>query len=606
MANYNGAAHFAAADTVILTKILARIFRRAATPAAAHPELAEWLQAGYRHQRTGNPAAAEQCYRRVLERNPADVDAQYLLGALLGERGDLAEAAGHLRRAVAAKPDFADAHAALGNVHLSLGNHAAAAAGYEDALRLDARNVAAHANLGLAYQRGGRHTAALDAFSRAYALAPDFPDLLKNRTLLQVELGHYDDARRPLEAVLSERPDHLEALKCLGFVLQKMHRPDQALTYYERAQALDPDDPELLNNLGIVLQDLGRLDEAIAKYDAAIARKPDFALARWHRALVHLLRHDFARGWPDYELRLLSADLPQRTARHPRWDGGALGAVSLLVYAEQGLGDEIMFASCLPEVIAASRHCTIECSPRLETLFRRSFPRATVYSLSAGGEPPLELRDAGFDAQIAMGSLPQYLRRSGSDFPRHRGYLKAGPERIDVWRERLAALGPGLKVGISWQGGTHKTRRPLRSIPLAQWAPLLGGAGVQWVSLQYTECSDEIAAVEAATGVRIAHWPEVREDNLEPAAALITALDLVISVCTAAIHLGGALGRPVWVLAPYSPEWRYGIAGDGMPWYPSVMMFRQPRYGEWGPVIERVAHQLHAAVRGNRINETPG
>ncbi|MDP2706716.1 MAG: glycosyltransferase, partial [Burkholderiales bacterium] len=207
--------------------------------------------------------------------------------------------------------------------------------------------------------------------------------------------------------------------------------------------------------------------------------------------------------------------------------------------------------------------------------------------------------------QIAMGSLPQYLRRSLADFPRHRGYLKADPERVQVWHERLAALGPGLKVGISWQGGTHKTRRPMRSIPLAQWAPLLQSAGVQYVSLQYTECSGEIAAVEAATGVRIADWREVRDD-LEHTAALITALDLVISVCTAVIHLGGALGKPVWVLAPYSPEWRYGIAGDGMPWYPSVKMFRQLRYGEWQPVIERVAHQFHAAAQRNGVNETPG
>jgi len=144
----------------------------------------------------------------------------------------------------------------------------------------------------------------------------------------------------------------------------------------------------------------------------------------------------------------------------------------------------------------------------------------------------------------------------------------------------------------------------MRSIPLAQWAPLLQSAGVQCVSLQYTECSAEIAAVESATGVRIADWREVR-DELEHTAALITALDLVISVCTTAIHLGGALGRPVWVLAPYSPEWRYGIAGDGMPWYPSVTMFRQPRYGEWEPVIERVARELHAAARRDWINETP-
>ncbi len=580
---------------MILTKILARLFTRAVTPAAGNPERAEWLQQGFRSQRAGNRAAADRWYRRVLEHDPGNVDAHYLLGALLGQHGDLAEAAGHLQQAIAAKPDFGDAHAALGNVYLALGNHAAAAASYEQAVRIDARNAAAHSNLGLAYQSGGLHAAAREAFTRAYALAPELPDLLKNLTLAHLQLEQYEAALCLLDTVLSGRPDDLEALKCRGFVLQKMHRPDQALAHYERARGSDPDDAELLNNFGIVLQDLGRLDEAIASYEAAIARKPDFVLARWHRSLAHLLRHDFERGWPDYELRMESADLPRRPARYPRWDGGALSGRSLLVYAEQGLGDEIMFASCLPEVIAASRHCVVECSPRLETLFRRSFPRATVYSLTAGSDAPPAEREAGIDAQVAMGSLPQHLRRSGSDFPRHRGYLKADPERVDVWRERLAALGTGLKVGISWQGGTHKTRRPMRSIPLAQWAPLLQSAGVQCVSLQYTECGAEIAAVEAATGVHIADWREVRDD-LEQTAALLTALDLVISVCTAVIHLGGALGRPVWIMAPYSPEWRYGIAGAAMPWYPAVRIFRQPRFGAWDPVIAEVAQCLRARV----------
>lgn len=590
---------------MILTKILARVFKRAATPAVAHPELAAWLQEGYRHQHAGNPAAAEQSYRRVLECDAANVDAQYLLGALLGERGELAEAASHLQQAIAAKADFSDAHAALGNVYLALGNHAAATASYEQALRLDARNAVAYSNLGIAHQHGGRHAAALEAFTRAYALAPELPDLLKNLTLAQLHLEHYDEALRLLDTVLSTRPDDLEALKCIGFVLQKMHRPDQALAHYKKARGFDPGDPELLNNLGIVLQDLGRLDEAIECYDAAIVLKPGFPLALFHRSLVYLLRHDFARGWTDYDLRFLSIDQPRRPAAYPRWDGRDLSQWRILVYAEQGLGDEIMFSSCLPQVIAASRHCVVECSPKLERLFRRSFPAATVYATTAARDFPPLVRDAGVDLQIEMGSLPQYLRRSGSGFPRHHGYLKADPQRVDVWRERLAALGPGLKVGISWQGGTHKTRRPLRSIPLAQWAPLLRSAGVQCVNLQYTECREEIAAVEAATGVRIADWPEVRADDLDHAAALITALDLVISVCTAAIHLGGALGRPVWVLAPYSPEWRYGIAGDAMPWYPSVRVFRQPRFGEWGPVIERVARELDAAARHRRANATP-
>ena len=169
-----------------------------------------------------------------------------------------------------------------------------------------------------------------------------------------------------------------------------------------------------------------------------------------------------------------------------------------------------------------------------------------------------------------------------------------------MWRGRLAALGSGVKVGISWQGGTMKTRRPLRSLLLAQWLPILRAPGVNFVNLQYTDCSQEIAEFKSETGIEVVDWQDARDDY-EHTAALVSALDLVISVCTAVVHLGGALSKPVWVMAPYSPEWRYGIAGEKMPWYPSVMMFRQPRYGAWEPVIERVAHQLDATARRNRV-----
>jgi hypothetical protein len=204
---------------------------------------------------------------------------------------------------------------------------------------------------------------------------------------------------------------------------------------------------------------------------------------------------------------------------------------------------------------------------------------------------PQDVRDIGIDAQIAMGSIPRYRRNHRMDFPRHDGYLIADPERVAHWRRQLEALGSGLKVGISWYGGSHLSRRPVRSIPLAQWGPILSVAGVHFVDLQYSDCSDEINELASNSGFHIHRWQAVRNDY-EDTAAMVSALDLVISVCTAVVHLGGALGKPVWVLAPFGPEWRYGIAGEEMPWYPSVTVFRQPRYGEWEPVLARVADEL--------------
>ena len=571
---------------MILTKIFSRLFPR--PPQVAVHDL---LRHGYSLQRTGDLINAETVYKSALEHDPASADAHYLLGALLGERGDLATAADHLDRALALSPERADAHAARGNVFLLREERAAAATSFEHALRLDPANAAAHFNLGLLLQTVGAKARVFQHFSRAYELAPDIPDLLKNLTLSYLGFERYEEALALLKHVLARSPRHFEALKCIGLVLQKTHRPQQALEHYDRARASGDSDPEFLNNYGIVLQDLGRLDEAIAKYSEAIALKPDFTLAIWHRSLAYLLRHDFARGWPDYELRVASDDLPQRPTEFPRWNGEALTGKTLLVYAEQGLGDEIMFLSCVPDVKAAGAHAVIECSPKLESLFQRSFPQATVYSMCADRALPQRALDAGIDLQIPIGSLPLHYRRERTDFPDHRGYLRADPDRIARWRDRLSALGPGLKVGISWQGGTHRSRRPVRSMPLSTWQPILKSKNMHFIDLQYTDCSAELAELRATNGVHVHSWDDVRTDY-EETAALVTALDLVISVCTAVIHLGGALGRPVWVMAPFSPEWRYGFKSDGMPWYPSVRVFRQPQYGDWDAVIYQVAERL--------------
>jgi hypothetical protein len=277
-----------------------------------------------------------------------------------------------------------------------------------------------------------------------------------------------------------------------------------------------------------------------------------------------------------------------RAAHFPRWDGGDLTERSILAYREQGLGDEIMFASCLPQLIERAGHTIIECSDKLKPLFERSFPRATVLSQDNAAREKVEA-----DCEVPLGSLPLYFRQSADHFPAHAGYLRADPARLAAWRAKLDRLGPGLKVGISWRGGTYKTRSPLRSIDLRDWEAILSVPDVSFVSLQYTSDAEaEIAALEQSSGRRVVHWPEAIADYDETA-ALVGALDLTISVCTAVVHLAGALGRPVWVLAPYSPEWRYGRAGERMPWYPSARVFRQEHRGDWPQLVDAVGARLH-------------
>jgi hypothetical protein len=280
--------------------------------------------------------------------------------------------------------------------------------------------------------------------------------------------------------------------------------------------------------------------------------------------------------------------------RKDEWDGSDLAGSGIVLYGEQGLGDEIMFASCVPDILRTAGRCAIECNPKLTALFRRSFPQAIV---RAAGETDTSAPAVQHRAEwrSAIGSVPRFLRKSGSDFPAHPGYLRADPARVSYWTERLAALPGRRKVGISWRGGAPSTRGSLRSVPLEQWRGVLRLAGIDFVSLQYTDCSAEIAEVAASSGTRVHHWREALDDYDETA-ALVSALDLVISVQTAAVHLSGALGVATWALIPETPEWRYGEEGEAMRWYPSVTLVRKQRGEDWTHVLARVEQRLASAL----------
>ncbi len=568
------------------------------TPHAA----AQLLDEGYARQQLRDFEGARTRYEQLLAIDPDNGDAHYLLGVAYAQDEKYQFALDHLLRAVSLKPDFADAYVDLGTVYRLLRDPVAAESNYRKALSLAPDTALAHFNLATLLREAGKKERALDHLKQAHVLMPQSGDVYWNLVVVLVELGQYTEAVGVAETAVRNDPRSYEAQVSLGLACQKTHAVAEALACYDTALSMRTGDAELHNNRAIVLRELGRLPEALADHQRALQLRPDFPLARFHRALAYLMMGDFARGWIDYETRLLSMDRPTRPVSFPRWDGAPLAERTLLVYGDQGLGDEIMFASCLPEVIREAGHCVIECTPKLSKLFARSFRVATVYARAPGGPMPAVDRLRDVDLEVPSSSLPLYYRRSLSDFPQHKGYLVADPDRVQHWRERLAELGSGLKIGISWRGGTYETRSPKRSISLERWLPILPTTGTQFVSLQYTDGAvSELAALRKQHGVDIVHWPEAIEDYDETA-ALVTALDLTISVCTAVVHLCGALGMPVWVMAPYSPEWRYGCSGESMPWYPSVRIFRQPRFNEWQPVVEKVAREIRAFARNSMIS----
>jgi tetratricopeptide (TPR) repeat protein len=577
----------------VLGRLLKRLLGRTRGDAKPPPEPV-WLSSARASIANGQVGAAIGLLTPRAAGSDAAFEALHLLGQALGMSGRFAEARAVLMRGVATR-DGAGIRADLGNVLQLSGDPAAAAEEYRRSLALDRAQPAVWCNLGLALAaRGDASEAAAcldEALSRDRTLAAA---LGAYAALAPRGAGLWERFERHVQRALAANPDSAVALEAQGFIFLKRDLDaGRAAGFFERAIRAGGDRADLFGNYGIALQDLGRVEEAIAAYDRAIGRDPAHVFARWHRSLALLLVGRFAEAWPDYDLRLRSEDVPQRVFPVARWDGRSTPSGLLLLAAEQGLGDEIMFASCIPDVLALGARCVVECHAKLAPIFRRSFPEATIRAGSQLDDSTW-LRDyPDLAAYVPLGSLPQRFRRSSADFPSHRGYLRADPAKVAAWRSRLAALGPGRKVGISWRGGTAKTRRKLRSPAPEELAGMLRTPNTHWVSLQYDATPAEIDALAATTGAAAHHWPEAIDDYDETA-ALLCALDLTVSVCTAVIHLGGALGRPVWVMAPYSPEWRYGLYWERMPWYPSVRVLRQASPGAWGGLLQRVTNELAA------------
>lgn len=594
-------------------------------------EPSSWLDDALRLLAAGDRAAVEKQLAAPHGPPRERCEVEYLTGALALAAGEFAAAAGHFQAALDAQADFAAAHCALGMAQRAAGRLELALASFRRAIEIkhdyaDALVGQAETSFALE-QREDAH----DGFQLALAFAPDcvpallgLARLLREAGAVEGALGHLQHAQQlaPANAevcfeqaltlnrhgdtqaaraayrrALELKPDYVAALANLGLLyLGQLGEARQAQQLFERAVALDPDVVAAQANLGLALQDQGLFDAALAHYDRLIAAHPNVIEYRWNRAVAYLCQRDFGRGWADYELRHTRGGRDvRRRFPLPEWDGDDPAGRKLLVYGEQGLGDEIMFASCLPDLLRLAGGVVLECDARLGTLFQRSFPAAAVHGAQRDADRGWLSGHPQLDGQIAIGSLPRYLRRSVSDFPRHHGYLVADPDRIAGWKSRLAGPGGSTMIGLSWRGGTRGTRAEMRSLTFGQCLPWLAAPNRQFVCLQRGDCGEEMAAAKQV-GVDFAWWPQALEDTNE-LAALIAALDLVISVDNTTAHLAGALGQRCWVLLPKPADWRYGWEGETMPWYPSLRLFRQTRPGDWETAIGAVTADLERLGR---------
>jgi tetratricopeptide (TPR) repeat protein len=526
---------------------------------------------------------AERAFRAALRLKPNYPESMNNLGAALKSQGLIDDAFNVFQQAVAIKADFADPYVNIGSILQERGK-------FEEALGLYRRALSLNSNLPDAYSQMGHALKQLDRLEESVAscrtaieLSPDHADAHNNLGAAYHGLGRQDDAMASFQRALELRPNFAEAYANVGVVLKEQGKLEEAEKLYRQALELRQDFMEVYNNLGTVLQETCRLDEAIESYQKALSLKPDQALTHWNLALLKLLQGKFDEAWPEYEWRWKAPEfrrkLPIRQLFEPEWTGESLEGKRILLYSEQGFGDTIQFIRYIPMVAERGARVVLACQPELARLFKQL---DHIDQMLVANDPLPK-----FDVHCALLGLPRVFKTNLDSIPAQIPYLKSDPQAAAKWRERMPTE-RRLKIGISWAGRPVHQEDRKRSIPLAMFAPLQE-AGAWFCSLQKGEAAKE--AKNPPLGMDLVDWSDDLHDFADTA-ALLESLDMVVTVDTAVAHLAGAMGKIVWVLLPFFPDWRWMLDREDSPWYPTLRLFRQPAVGDWVSPMARIRDEL--------------
>ena len=570
--------------------------------------------------RAGDLDLAQMRYEAILRTDPHQPDALHLLGLLAQRSGDLARGRELIEAALAVAPRVAQMHYNLGLLCALQNDIAAAIQCYETAAALVPEYAEANAELGNLYLKTGRVDDALRAYRAALQVSPDSATVCCNLGATLIILTRYDEAIEALQVALRLRPDMAEAHANLAQAYRRSSRFRKAIGPARRAIELRPDYRDAYLTLALaacesgdfetalsanqhalevdatsadvhcnrarVFHLMGRDNEAIAAAETAIALRPDYAEAHLNLAFSLLVCGNFSRGWNEY---IWMWRVPATRSSYPYldratlWNGDSFQGRELLITREQGLGDAIQMARYLPAVKACGGHVVLEVLPALVSLFE-GLPGVDELRVVSD---VASFRD-DVDLYIPLMSLPRALGTDLASIPAPIPYLRGQNERVERWRPRLESSAR-LRVGIVWAGNPSHADDRHRSCSLEDLAPLGAIEGIAWFGLQKgreeTRCSAGSLELEPL-------GPDIVD--FSDTAAILTCLDLVISVDTSTVHLAGAMGIPVWTLLPFVPDWRWMTGRSDSPWYPTMRLFRQPQPGDWAHVVAEVGNELRA------------
>lgn len=562
-------------------KVTVHMTRKAQLPAAAPSQraaiIAQSLNMGRSYHANGQLRLAEACYRKAMELDPNNVDALHMLG-VVGMQLDATDDAIRLMKRAARKSP---------------------------------RDHSIFVNLGSAYHKAKKHAEAREAFETAIKLKPASLEAHHNLGKLLTDMEEFDGSIKAFETALALRPNDPDIYLGLGNAYKHTGDGVKAEAYYEEVIKRAPNMARAYGNLASVYVDRIRHDEALALMNKAIELDPTSGELRFKRSLMALRLEKLEIGWVDYEGRFFAEEEPvARYAGPPAdWSGGDLTDKTILLWTEQGIGDEILYGSMVGDIIPRAGRCILECSPRMVPVFARSFPGLDVVSYQKPGVRRTPLSE--IDTQISVASLGQYLRPTLAHIPRHQGFMKADARRVAALKDRYRSIAPGnLIVGLSWRSKSPKTSLSERkSTPLTSWSSVLTVPGITFVNLQYGDCTKDLAEVRRTLNVEVVNDAEIDSlKNMDDYFAQVAAMDMVVTTSNTAVHVAGSLNVPTLLLLNAgSPGmlWYWFLERSDSPWYPSVRIVRSRPEGQsqewWRSGIAEIAETLRRHENNNAM-----
>lgn len=528
------------------------------------------------------PEEALTNYNKALALKPDFIEVYNNRGNVLMDLQRYEDALGSYQKAIDLRPDFALAYSNIGNLFNQLGRYSEALTKYEEAIALNPQDADTWNNRGLLLQdRFKRYQEALASFDKVIEIAPDFAEGHYNRGVLFSRMKRYEDAIESYEKAIALRPNYAIAYNNRANALRELRRYDEALSNFNTAITLNPQLAEAYYSRGVLLTDLTKFDEAMTDYETAIAITPDYPEANYNMSFLKLLTGNFEEGWTLYEWRWRTehAEVNYEDYKRGLWLGEQpIAGKIILIRTEQGLGDFIHFVRYVPLVEAQGAKVILETPAALVPLMRTLNGTFTI--VTKGDVLP------NFDLRCPIMSLPLVFKTTLETIPATIPYLKADSGRQLIWRERL---GPKSKprIGLVWSGNPQHKNDHNRSIPLRLLKPLFE-LDVEFHSLQVEVRSEDQASLAELP----IHTHSEALHDFADTAALVSELDAVIAVDTSVTHLAGALGKPIWILLPCVPDFRWLLGRNDSPWYPTARLFRQTALGDWEGVIQNVVAEL--------------